>query len=349
MDNSSICFSIVAVNSLNKDQAEYTRKEWNFIKTKNNNLDFYRGSLTQSEPSSVIDGTPFFHSSWYTWISEKFLTSYKVEIRGKTENADAKDFAYIEHAGALLCAVDSGDSLLAAEIFHKHKSIFLEYPELTKKIVKKIAVEGLFTWIWGNFSDNLETKLSRLMHSSQIPEYKNWDVTEMFYYSAKEILYPENTPEFSPLSETPSQMITRFFKNNKNLKITLGLVGTSFYPWISQNLLFFEKRLQKMETKDIKLGTDFAKKTRHRIFSNTHSVIKAEPANPFDKNAISVYLDDIKSKAQGKYRLMQAGYIRSKGAEIIRNSRPDVLKFESNLARISTVNGEKNIVLELIV
>ena len=321
----------------------------NFVKKPDCPLEVFSGLLPQEKISALIDGRPFFRSSWYTWISDKVPSDFYIEVRGKTTKDNARDFAYIEHAGPLLCAVNSGDALLAAEIFHRHKNIFLTYPLLTQKLIKPLAVEGLFAWIWGSFSDNQEAVLCSLMHSTEIPPYKNWDVTEMFYYSAKDLLYPEKAESPSPLSENPSQMMTRYFKSHKNLKITLGLVGTAFYPWLSQNLNFFEKRLAKMENKDLRLGTDFAKKARKRIFSNTHSIIKAEPQNPFDENAIGVYLDDIKAKAQGKYIFMQAGYIRSKGAAIIRNARPDVMNFESNLARISTVNGEKNIVMEMIV
>ncbi len=367
MEHKDIYFSIIAVNSHKPEEKNMKKKIWHFIKTDDCKLDFFSGALPSKKPEYIIDGKPFFCASWYTWISDKCFTDYSIEVRGKTSDENAADFAYIEHAGALLCAVESGDSLLAAEIFQRHKNIFLEYVELTKKILKPVAVEGLFAWIWGNFSDKQEEVLSKLMQSESVPPVKNWDVTEMFYYSAKPLLYPESSlpvtqhavsaadapshasQVFSPVSETPEQMITRYFKNHRNLKLTLSLVGTCFYPWVSQNLIFFENRLKKMESKDLKSGTDFARLARQRVFSNTHCVIKAEPQNPFDKNAIGVYLDDIKAKAQGHYSFMQAGYIRSRGAAIIRNARPNILKFESQLARISNINGERNIVMELTV
>lgn len=339
------------------DSASLPEKHWDFVRSSSGQLDFAEDEPSKSKsaadasakkPDMVLDASPFFSCGWYTWLPENVYSNITIEITGSTKIADADLFAYLTHIGALLCAVDARDALLAAEIFNRRSSIFMKYYPLTQMIIEPIAVEGLFSWVWGGFMDDGVARLQCAM-KGQVGPKEVWDVVEAFYTAAQDKFYPQAEEKLNPAAETAEEMMIRYFKTHENIKITLGLVGTNFNPWVSDNLDYVTAKLRKQEMKDLIAGTELAKNARKRIFEQTAASIQAEPYNPHDSNAIAVYLDDIQAKASGRYGLQRAGYIRRTGASIIRFARPDKLKFESKLARIGNCSGDDSVVVQMII
>lgn len=337
-------FIIIAQNnSQTKENRWYFKqslsKELEIILKDNFNID--------SKPNFVLDGSPFFSYNWYTWLSEDLTTQIKIEVYGNNSFNDANAFAYLTHIGSLLCAVDAKDGLLAAEIFHRRHKIFMKFPQLTLDIIKPIAAEGLFAWIYGSFNYYDEKYLQDVMRGNFLQDKSQWDVTETFFEAAKDRFYPQNIQTTNIIDETPKQMMIRFFQTNKNISLTMPLVGTNFSNWANQSLIYIERRLQNEESKDFARGTKFAKNARQRIFSKTKSHVQTEPSNYFDPNAIAVFLEDIQSKANGLYTLQKAGYLRKTGAEIIRKAQPQKIEFYSKLFRVSRSKNNADVVISL--
>lgn len=333
-------------------------KKWYFSKTNKGSLKRLHSlkekdkNLLATDATSKLDTKAFFSTSWFTWISEKIPTQIFLEIHcNKNEKLsfEPDTFAYITHIGALLVAIDAKDSLMTAEIFHRNKKIFLSFSEITEEIIKPIAAEALFAWVYGGFCQGGEQRLYDAIKNN-FPEKSNWDVVEFFYFAAKEILQAKSSsPDAETKIETPKQMFLRFFESHRNITLTLGLVGTDFTDWSFQNMQFLQRRLRKQQSLDEISGTSLAEKAKSRIFGQIKSMVQAEPENPHHHYAIAVFLDDLGAKATGKNRLQKAGYIRRTGAEIIRKARPEKIDFDSKLFRLGGTAGSAKIVVSLTV
>lgn len=346
-------FSIIA-----KYKDTESEKKWHFSKTQKGCLKFLHSlkekdiNLLACNASFILDTKAFFSTSWFTWISEKIPTQIFLEIRcNKNEKLafQPDTFAYLTHIGALLVAIDAKDSLMTAEIFHRNKKIFLTFPDITQEIIRPIAPEALFAWVYGGFCQGGEQRLCDAMKNNY-PEKFQWDVVEFFYFAAQDILQAKSaSPSQETILESPQQMFLRFFESHQNITLTLGLVGTDFTDWAFQNMQFLQRRLRKQQSLDEISGTTLAEKAKSRIFSQIKSMVQAEPENPHHHYAIAVFLDDLGAKATGKTKLQKAGYIRRTGAEIIRKARPQKLNFDSKLFRLGGTAGNAKIVVSLTV
>ena len=270
-------------------QREY---RWAFVRSITGQLD-YKGKVDQSENSPLfsgpvtfaLDASPFFSASWYTWLPDTIASRFFIEVRGESNMPDSDMFAYLTHIGALLCAVESGDSLLAAEIFHRRNMVFMKFPPLTMTILEPIAVEGLFSWVWGRFYSEEIESLAHMMIGENVTSQSEWDVVEAFYTAGKNRLYPNHLEieDFdtkgniiSPFNETPEQMMIRYFKKNKQTKLTVALVGTEFNSWSQNSLHYIIHRLTKEETRKLIINEPSNQNLRDKLFSDMAVSVQAE-------------------------------------------------------------------------
>ncbi|MFC2478634.1 MAG: hypothetical protein ACFNQG_06370, partial [Treponema socranskii subsp. buccale] len=145
----------VVVRAAGKTDSLY----WGFNRTHAGQLDFC-GKLEDVaggvlEAMQTLDGSPYFSSAWYTYADEALCRDIRVYLKPDFEIADADTFAFLTHVGALLLAVESGDSLLAAELLARRTALFMNFQQLTLFIVKPVAAEALFAWIYGRMHSDI--------------------------------------------------------------------------------------------------------------------------------------------------------------------------------------------------
>ncbi len=344
-------------------QSEY---RWAFVRSITGQLD-YKGKVEQNEDSPLfsgpvtfaLDASPFFSASWYTWLPDTIPSRFSIEVRGENNMPDSDMFAYLTHIGALLGAVESGDSLLAAEIFNRRDMVFMKFPPLTMTILEPIAVEGLFSWVWARFYSEEIEALAHMMAGKNVTPQSEWGVVEAFYTAGKDRLYPSQLePEdfdtkgnsISPCNETPEQMMIRYFKKHRQTKLTVGLVGTEFNSWSQNSLNYIIQRVTKEETRNLVINEPTSQNLRDKLFSDMAVSVQAEPYNVHDKNAVAIYLEDLAGRASGNYGTVRAGYLRRYGAALVRNAKPHRYNFNGKLSRIgNSIDGRLGIVVEMVI
>ncbi|QTQ15355.1 hypothetical protein [Treponema parvum] len=316
---------------------------WGFNLTRTGQLDFCgkiegieEGTL---EAMQTLDGSPYFSSAWYTYMDEALCRDIRVYLKNDFEIADADMFAFLTHVGALLLAVEGGDSLLAAELLARRTALFMNFPQLTLFIVKPVAAEALFAWIYGRTHSDAAAFAALYKKNAMLGAGKT-DTGFLLYCAAKEVLKPDVA------NETPEQMFIRYFKNH-NTAFTIGIVGTNFYGW-NDGSDFLDDALSQKIGDDILNGTQKVRDAKKKLYASLRVSVQAEPYNPHDANAVSVSAEDVCEKARGDTGLQRAGYIRATGAAILRAAKPNTFRFNARLARIGDMqNGRSGIVVRV--
>ena len=316
---------------------------WGFNRTGTGQLDFCgkldgitEGMLVARQ---TLDGSPYFSSTWYTYADETLCRDIRVYLANDFEIADADTFAFLTHIGALLLAVESGDSLLAAELLARRTALFMKFPQLTLFIVKPIAAEALFAWLYGRTHSDTDA-FTALYKTNALLGAGKTDTGFLLYCAAKDVLKPDTA------NETPEQMFIRYFKN-RNAAFTIGIVGTNFYGW-NDGSDFLDDTLSEKIGDDILAGTQKVRDAKKKLYASLRVSVQAEPYNPHDANAISVSAEDVCAKVLGNAGLQRAGYIRATGAAILRAAKPNTFRFNARLARIGDMqNGRGGIVVRV--
>ena len=316
---------------------------WGFNRTRTGQLDFCGklAGITESalDAMQVLDGSSYFSSVWYTYADEALCRDIRTYLKNDFEIADADTFAFLTHVGALLLAVESGDSLLAAELLARRTALFMQFPKLTLFIVKPIAAEALFAWLYGRTNSTVDA-FSALYTSNALLGAGKTDTGFLLYCAAKDVLKPDVQ------NETPEQMFIRYFKNH-DTAFTIGLVGTNFYGW-NDGSGFLDDALSDKIGEDILSGTQKVRDAKKKLYASLRVSVQAEPYNPHDANAISVSIENVYAKACGNAGLQRAGYIRATGAAILRAAKPNAFRFNARLARIGNMqNGRGGIVVRM--
>ena len=130
-------------------------------------------------------------------------------------------------------------------------------------------------------------------------------------------------------------MFIRYFKGDGNRKFnfTMGIVGAANHPWVD-SIEKFERISGAATGFHFADDPEKAGKKRSEIFESLKVKVQAEPYNPHDHNAVSVFIDDLESVLKGARSKCKAGYLRSTGAAILRHARPNLYSYESSLWRI---------------
>lgn len=347
-------------------KTENVKTMWAFSESKTGQLDFYgkieASKLPDLSSYDVLESSPYFSGVWYTWLPEELNASIKVYVPKNTA-IDSDLFAFLTHIGPLLCAVENKDGLLAAELYNRRPYIFTKFAILTRYIIEPVAVEALFAWLYGRFSETIafenhyynKKKLGKLNdpkiklieslleRESEMCE-SSIDTGIFFYEAAKKRLQPDVA------KETPEQMFIRYFSEHNNTELTLGIVGAQFKNWAVSGLDYLESILKNETAADFIAHTSRVKDARNDLFKNADTSVQAEPYNPHDQNAVAVYLDDLESFITGNGGKTKAGYIRATGAAILRTAKPAVYAYKASLARIGDYqDGKTGVVVRMAV
>lgn len=285
-----------------------------FTKSKTGQLDFagkVEGCVLKSELGGFqeIAGSAYFSPSYYVYVCDSLNMNPVLWISPDVDVSQTDEFDYLLHVGALLAAVNAGDSLLAGELYLRRRKTFEKFTPLTRYIIEEISVEILFSLCFGRMQN---------VNPNDIP---------IVFDSAFERL------GFDPSCETLEQAFMRYFKKN-TVTVTLPLVGTQFYYWDSEPEIL-EKLCDNLSAEDLFGAAKKIRKTKHDFYASLKTTVQAEPYNPHDVNAILVCIENIEAKICGNPGMEKAGHIRALAAKILRESKPKKLAYKSELARIS--------------
>ncbi len=293
-----------------------------FTKSKTGQLD-YAGKIEGGAPDvsgfQTIAGSTYFSPSFYTYISDEMNMIPCVYVADGVDVSDLETYDYLVHAGALLAAVDSKDSLLAGELYLRRRKTFEKFPQLTQFILKDLCVEILFSLCYGRMQN---------IDPEDIPLVLN---------AAREKL------DFDPSRESLDQAFMRWFKAESHT-FTLPLVGTSFYYWDPAPDVL-ARLCDNLSIDDLTGHAEKIRRAKHGLYASLRTTVQAEPYNPHDKNAVLVCIENIETKISGNMGLEKAGHIRALAAKVLREAKPKKLVYKSSLASIVG----KNIVVKVTV
>ena len=283
-----------------------------FTKSRTGQLDFL-GKVEGTAPDvsgwQEISGSTYFSPSFYVFISDKMNMTPLVYVADGVEISDCDVYDYLLHVGALLCAVDSKDSLLAGELYLRRRETFERFAPLTQYIMEEFSVEILFSLCFGRMQN---------VNPSEIP---------LVFNSARGKL------GFDPSRESLEQAFMRYFKE-KSVTLTLPLVGTQFYYWECEPKVL-EKLCDSLNSEDLLGAAQKIRKAKHDFYASLKTTVQAEPYNPHDENSILVCIEDIEAKICGNPGLSKAGHIRALAAKVLRQAKPKKMAYKAELASIA--------------
>lgn len=190
---------------------------WGFTISNTGQLD-YLGKIDgeiELKDYQQLESSTYFSESAYCWISPKLCFDIHLFIANDVVIGNADTFAFLTHIGAILLAIDSGDTLLAAELFDRRKMLFSKFSEICRYIFEPIAPYALFAWVYGGFSD--ETEFNEAYKKMVIFD-ASMGTSVFLYWAAKKSLNP------NPAKETAEEMFIRFFR------IKIGILHN--FQWV---------------------------------------------------------------------------------------------------------------------
>lgn len=304
-----------------------------FTMSKTGTLDYF-GEVENfdSEGCQQIEASSYYSPSWYTYLPKEMQAEIKVYFVAGMEKLDVTQYSFLLHVGALLLAVKERDTLLVAELLHRRSTVFSPYLPMVLYIVKPVAAEALFAWMFGrmNCSSNLPHFYPLAINISA----NETDTGIILYAAAKDALKPE------PHKESIEEMFIRYFQEHRGTDFTIGIVGSQCHFWVN-GFSKLESAIEHHAAKDFVDGLTALREARQKFFDSLTVTVQAEPYNPHDANAIGVSIEDIEAKISGNGGKTKAGYIRATGAAILRKARPDLFAYKASLWRVGNTQDLK--------
>ncbi len=292
-------------------------KNWfEFSKSRTGQLD-YCGKVENSgrlniEDYQKIAASAYFTPSYYVFLQDELNCTPRIYVSSETDVSDKDTFDFLLHVGALLCAVEGKDSLLAGALYLRRKKSFDKFARLFQFIIEPISAEILFSLLFGRLYD---------MEENEIPL--------VFDVAKKKLAY-------HPESESLEQAFVRYFKKNK-VFLTLPVVGMNYYCW-SPYSDYLDGLAENFKAEDFLVQTEKIRMAKHDFYSSLEIAVQAEPYNPADENAVAVMAESLEAKIAGNPGLEKAGYVRATAAKIIRAAKPEKMSFKAELLRIDCRN-----------
>lgn len=286
-------------------------KAWfEFSRSKTGQLDF-AGRIEKPDTSGYqeLASSTYFSPAWYTFLSRDLNGTPRVFVAEDVDVSDKDSFSYLTHVGALLNAVEAGDSLLAGELYLRRHYVFDRFAPLTQYILRDSAVEILFSLCFGTLDD---------ISPDKVP---------LIYEVAKERL------QLDLSKEGLEQALGRYLCQNQ-VSLTLPLVGTSFYSWNPVPDVL-DKLTDNLSCDNLLERSEKIRRARQDFYEAIRITVQAEPYNRHDKNAILVCIESLDAKLCGNPGMERAGYIRATAAKVIRQAKPKKLSFSGKIVRIS--------------
>ena len=236
----------------------------------------------------------------------------RIYVSPETDISDKDTFDFLLHVGAMLCAVEAKDSLLAGELYLRRKKSFDKFARLTQFIIEPVSAEILFSLLFGRLYNIEENEIPLMLAAAK-----------------------KKLPCICE-SETLEQAFMRYFKENK-VCLTLPVVGMNYHRW-SPYSDFLDGLAENLRAEDLLVQAEKIRKAKHDFYSSLEVAVQAEPYNPADENAVAVMAESIDTKIAGNPGLEKAGYVRATAAKIIRAAKPEKMSFKAQLLRIDSRN-----------
>lgn len=279
-----------------------------------------------------IEASSYFSPSWYTYLPKTLQAEIKVCFAAGMEKLDASQYSFLMHIGALLLAVKERDSLLVAELLHRRPTVFSPYLPMVLYIIKPVAAEALFAWMFGRMYN--DSNLLHFYSTGANISANETDTGIILYAAAKDALKPE------PHKESVEEMFIRYFQENRDVDFTIGIVGSQCHFW-TNGFGKLESAISHHVAKDFVEGLATLREARQKFFDGLAVAMQAEPYNPHDSNAIGVSIEDMEAKISGCGGKTKAGYIRATGAALLRKARPEQFAYKAKLWRIGNSQDSK--------
>lgn len=292
-------------------------KNWfEFSKSRTGQLD-YCGKVENPlrlnvENYQKFASSTYFTPSYYVFLQDELNCTPRIYVSPETDVSDKDTFDFLLHVGALLCAVEAKDSLLAGELYLRRKKSFDKFARLAQFIIEPISAEILFSLLFGRLYD---------MEENEIP---------LVLDAAKKKL------SYRCESETLEQAFVRYFKENE-VCLTLPVVGMNYHCW-SPYSEYLDGLAENLKAEDLLGQAEKIRKAKYDFYSSLEITVQAEPYNPADENAVAVMAECIDAKIAGNPGLEKAGYVRATAAKIIRAAKPEKMSFKAQLLRIDSRN-----------
>lgn len=283
-------------------------KKWfEFSKSRTGQLD-YCGKVENPSRLNVENyqkfaASAYFTPSYYVFLQDELNCTPRIYVSPEIDVSDKDTFDFLLHVGALHCAVEAKDSLLAGELYLRRKKLFDKFARLTQFIIEPISAEILFSLLFGRLYD---------MEENEIP---------LVLDAAKKKL------SYRCESETLEQAFVRYFNENK-ICLTLPVVGMNYHCW-SPYSDFLDGLAENLKAEDLLDQAEKIRKAKHDFYSSLEIAVQAEPYNPADENAVAVMAESIDAKIAGNPGLEKAGYVRAAAAKIIRAAKPEKMSFKA--------------------
>ncbi|MBO7430201.1 MAG: hypothetical protein J6U56_04215 [Spirochaetia bacterium] len=255
-----------------------------------------------------IVSSPYFTPCYYTYLDDKL--NHKCAVYFKDADISNPDvISFLTHVGPLLDAVESGDTLLAGELYLRRRDVFNRQSQLTKYILGKAAAGILFSICYGRINNIAP------------------DAIPLVYDAAKKQL------SFDPAKESLEQALVRYLADRKE-NITVQIVGTQHYNW-DPCTPYLGNLANNIKAEDLSSQLEAIRKATHDFYAGLECSVQAEPYNNADKNAIAVFIEDTCSKFAGNCGMKKAGYVRAIGAKLLRDAQPKRMSWGGCLVRIA--------------
>lgn len=292
-------------------------KKWfEFSKSRTGQLDYCgkveNPSRLNGENYQKFAASAYFTPSYYVFLQDELSCTPRIYVSPEIDVSDKDTFDFLLHVGALLCAVEAKDSLLAGELYLRRKKSFDKFARLTQFIIEPVSAEILFSLLFGRLYNIEENEIPLVLDAAK-----------------KKLSYRCE-------SETLEQAFIRYFMENK-VCLSLPVVGMNYHSW-SLYSDFLDGIAENLRAEDLLGQAKKIRKAKHDFYSSLEIAVQAEPYNPADENAVAVMAEGIDAKIAGNPGLEKSGYIRATAAKIIRSAKPEEMSFKAELLRIDSRN-----------
>ena len=186
-------------------------KKWfEFSKSRTGQFD-YCGKVENPSRLNVenyqkLAPSAYFSPGYYVFLQDGLNCTPRIYVSPETDISDKDTFDFLLHVGAMLCAVEAKDSLLAGELYLRRKKSFDKFARLTQFIIEPVSAEILFSLLFGRLYNIEENEISLVLAAAK-----------------------KKLPCICE-SETLEQAFVRYFKENK-VCLTLPVVGMNYHRW----------------------------------------------------------------------------------------------------------------------
>lgn len=129
-------------------------KKWfEFSKSRTGQLD-YCGKVENPlrlnvENYQKLASSAYFSPGYYVFLQDGLNCTPRIYVSPETDVSDKDTFDFLLHVGAMLCAVEAKDSLLAGELYLRRKKSFDKFVRLIQFIIEPVSAEILFSLLFG--------------------------------------------------------------------------------------------------------------------------------------------------------------------------------------------------------